>query len=78
MAAPDAGLRASLAARLLRRLDLRFPGLVLLLAGLTLVDLAVPDALPFVDEIGLAMLTLLLARWKARRRPASIDRPRSM
>ncbi len=62
--------RASIAARLLRRLNLRFPGLFLILAILTLADLLVPDIIPFADEIGLALLTLLLGSWKNRKSPA--------
>jgi hypothetical protein len=53
---------------LLRRLNLRFPTLFMLLALLTAVDFIVPDPLPLVDEIGLALLTLLLAVWRERRR----------
>mgnify|MGYP001345878431 CR=1 FL=1 len=59
--------RLSLIARLLQRLNLRFPSLFLLLAALTLADILIPDAIPFVDEIGLAVLTLLVALWKDRR-----------
>ncbi len=58
--------RTSLAGRLLGRLNLRFPGLFILLAVVTLVDLVVPDFIPFADEIGLALLTLLLGSWKNR------------
>ncbi|HEY7142128.1 MAG TPA: DUF6116 family protein [Methylomirabilota bacterium] len=54
---------------LLRRLNLRFPTLFTLFALLTLLDLVVPDPLPLVDELGLALLTLLLALWRDRRRP---------
>ncbi len=57
----------SIASRLLRRLNLRFPGLFLILAILTAADLLVPDFIPFADEIGLALLTLLLGLWKDRR-----------
>lgn len=59
--------RTSIAARLLKRLNLRFPGLFLILAGITLADLIIPDFIPFVDEIGLALLTLLLGSWRDRR-----------
>ena len=59
--------RTSVAARLLRRLNLRFPGLFLILALLTLVDLLIPDFIPFVDEMGLALLTIMLGLWKDRR-----------
>jgi hypothetical protein len=43
---------------------LRFRSLFLLAAGLFVVDLFVPDAVPFADEILLGFLALLLARWK--------------
>lgn len=42
--------------------SLRFPYLFLLAAGLFLVDLVVPDLIPFADEILLALGTLLLGR----------------
>ena len=61
-------VRVSFFGRMLRRLGLRFPGLFVLLAVLTLVDMLLPDPLPFVDELGLALLTLLLGLWKDRRR----------
>lgn len=48
---------------------LRFPQLFLLTAGLFLLDLVVPDLIPFVDEILLGLLTLMFASWR-RRRPA--------
>ena len=41
--------------RLLARLNLRFPVLFLLLAAVTAADLVVPDILPFVDELVLAL-----------------------
>ncbi|MGD9585030.1 MAG: DUF6116 family protein [Lysobacterales bacterium] len=43
---------------------LRSPWLFALMAGLFLLDLLIPDPLPFVDEILLAMATILLSRWK--------------
>lgn len=46
---------------------LRYPQLFLLTAALFAVDLVVPDMIPFVDEILLGMLTLLLGRMKDRR-----------
>ena len=30
-------------------------------------DLLVPDPIPFIDEIMLGLITLMLARWKGRR-----------
>ncbi len=59
--------RVSLLGRVLQRLNLRFPSLFVLFALLTLVDLIVPDVIPLADEIGLALLTLLLGMWKDRR-----------
>ncbi|MFB3923700.1 MAG: DUF6116 family protein [Terriglobia bacterium] len=59
--------RTSLVALLLKRLNLRFPRLFLILVALTLIDWVVPDFIPFVDEIGLALLTVLLGSWKDRR-----------
>ena len=57
-----------LPAFLRRRLErLRFPQLALLTGLAFLVTLVVPDPLPFVDEIVLALSTLLLASWKQRR-----------
>jgi len=46
---------------------LRFPNLVALIAGLFVLDLLVPDLIPFADEIFLGLLTMLLA--SLRRRP---------
>ena len=41
---------------------------LLALAGvLFVVDLVVPDPIPFIDEIMLGLTTLMLARWKRRR-----------
>ena len=65
--------RVSLASRLLQRFNLRFPTLVLILGGLTLIDFLIPDFIPFVDEIGLALLTLLFGMWKNRKAPGYQD-----
>jgi hypothetical protein len=46
---------------------LRFPHLFLLAAGLFLLDLFVPDFLPFADEIFLALLTVLLGSLRRKR-----------
>ena len=55
----------------LRRLNLRFPTLFVVFAILTLLDIALPDPIPLVDELGLALLTLLLGLWRDRRSPAA-------
>jgi hypothetical protein len=48
---------------------LRFPALFKLVAALFVVDLFVPDVIPFVDEILLALGTLLLGSLRGRRAP---------
>ncbi len=48
---------------------LRFPQLFFLAGGLFLVDLLVPDVIPFIDEAFLGLLTLLLGAWRDRRTP---------
>jgi hypothetical protein len=45
---------------------LRFPKLLAVTAALFFFDLIVPDALPFVDEILLGLVSLLLASLKRR------------
>jgi hypothetical protein len=55
--------------RVLRRLGLRYPALFLILLTVTLADLAIPDPLPFVDEIVLASLTAIFGLWRDRRNP---------
>jgi hypothetical protein len=65
--------RVSLATRLLERLNLRFPTLFVIFGLLTLIDLLVPDFIPFIDEIGLAILTLLFGMWKSRKIPSNRD-----
>lgn len=54
---------------------LRYPTLFKITAGLFLVTMVIPDPIPFVDEILLALGTLLLANWKNRKDPAVIDSP---
>jgi hypothetical protein len=43
---------------------LRFPTLFLVVAVLFVIDVLVPDVIPFFDEIMLALSTLLLAALK--------------
>ena len=45
---------------------LRFPWLFLLTASLFVLNLFIPDVLPFVDEILMGLLAMLLASWKKR------------
>lgn len=51
---------------------LRYPQLFALVLGLFLVDLVVPDFIPFADEILLGLLTLLAGSLR-RRTPAARD-----
>lgn len=64
-------LLAPLMARLGR---LRHPQLFALMATLFVLDLVIPDVIPFADEILLGLGTLFLGNWKRRREPP--DAPR--
>ena len=46
---------------------LRFPTLFLLLAGLFLFDLLIPDFIPFLDELLLGIATLIVGNLTRRR-----------
>lgn len=48
---------------------LRFPRLLFLTAALFVTDMLVPDVIPLVDEILLALLALLLASIRRRETP---------
>jgi hypothetical protein len=61
LASPIVKLVSRFAARL------RFPHLFLLTAALFVVDLLVPDAIPFADELLLGLGTLLLAGLRRRK-----------
>ena len=45
---------------------LRFPTLFKVCAALFVVDLVIPDVIPFADEILLALLTLMVAAFRKR------------
>lgn len=49
-------------------LQLRSWQLVALVAALTILSWIVPDPVPFLDEILLTVLLILLTRWRARKR----------
>jgi len=49
---------------------LRFPTLFKLVGAMFLVDLVLPDLIPFADEIFFALLTLLVGSFKKRGEPA--------
>jgi hypothetical protein len=57
----------SIRTRLLGYLEsLRFPWLLLLTSVLFVINLFVPDALPFVDELLLGLIGLILGRIKRK------------
>lgn len=64
MAGPRNAIVAALLAYAAR---LRFPVLAGLTGALFLVDLVVPDAVPFADEVLLGLVAVLLGTWKKRR-----------
>jgi hypothetical protein len=51
---------------------LRFPRLLAVTAALFALDLLIPDAVPFVDEILLGLISLLLASLKKRSSKTSV------
>lgn len=71
-----AGMRNLLLGPLVAYLGrLRFPRLALVTATLFVIDLVVPDFIPFADELLLALATLMLSRWKRRGEPEEIEPP---
>ena len=58
---------------LLRYADrLKFRQLFLLTASLFVIDLLIPDLVPFADELLLGLLTLLFGAWK-KTKPKAIE-----
>jgi hypothetical protein len=45
---------------------LRFPHLLLIAGALFGIDLLIPDGIPFLDEVFLALMTLMFAVWRGR------------
>ena len=75
--APMASLRNPVVALVSRfAAKLRYPQLFMLTAGLFLLDLVIPDVIPFADELLLGLGTLLLAGLK-RRKDATAPGPAS-
>lgn len=52
---------------------LRFPRLAMITGALFVLDLLIPDFIPFIDEILLGLGTLLLANLRRRRPPITAD-----
>jgi hypothetical protein len=65
MASPTSSPLTALVTKILPRM--RYPYLFLILGGLFLVDLLVPDPVPLVDEILLAVLTFIAATFTTRK-----------
>ena len=53
--------------------ELRFPWLLAITVAIFLIDLVVPDFIPFADEIVLGLLAAVLATLKKRRRAVALD-----
>jgi len=69
-----AAISNSIVAAISERLaGLRFPTLFILLIALFLLDLFVPDLVPFVDEILLGLATLIVGNLKRRKVPDKTD-----
>ena len=49
---------------------MKYPWVFVLLAAIFVVDTIIPDPIPFVDEIMLALLTFLVGTWRTRGRSA--------
>ena len=47
---------------------LKYPWVFAVLAVLFVMDLLIPDPIPFVDETMLALLTFLVGSWGARKK----------
>ena len=47
--------------------QLKFRNLFFLVISLFLIDLLVPDFVPFIDEIILGLMAIILANWKKER-----------
>lgn len=52
---------------------LKHPQLFKWLCALFLIDLFIPDLIPFVDEILLGLATLFLAAWKKSSNSSAVD-----
>jgi hypothetical protein len=62
--------------RLLRSVEgMRFPYLVAMFATLFVIDVLVPDFVPYVDEILLALVTIMVARIRRRGEPTPSAAP---
>ncbi|RKZ47227.1 MAG: hypothetical protein DRQ58_07130 [Gammaproteobacteria bacterium] len=66
---------ASMIERFLKNADqLRFRNLFFMVVGLFFVDLLLPDFIPFIDEIILGLIAIILANWKKERNQDKEDK----
>jgi len=54
---------------------LKFGQLFLLTGALFLLDLLIPDRIPFADELLLGLVTLMLGSWKKEAKPPRTEPP---
>ena len=54
---------------------IKYPWLFLALAAMLLLDLVIPDPIPFLDEATLALLTVLAGSWRTRREKPTASEP---
>lgn len=54
--------------------QLRFKNLFFMVLTLFFVDLLIPDFIPFIDEIILGLLAIILANWKKERNQNKEDK----
>lgn len=73
MTATPRGLLPALIARFAGRL--RFPQLFAFTATLFLLDLLIPDLIPFMDEVLLGLVALLLGMWRKEPPPEELPKP---
>jgi hypothetical protein len=59
--------------RLLPRI--KYPWLFVILAAMFVLDLFIPDPIPFLDEAALALLTVLAGGWRTRRAKPTASQP---
>lgn len=69
----DAATRDSLIRRFASRL--KFPQLFAVAATLFVLDLLIPDLIPFVDELLLGLATVLLGMWQQREAVTTDEKP---
>ena len=70
---PVGKLASSLVGRFASRL--KYPQLFFVTLGLFVLDLIVPDLFPFIDEILLGLLTVLLGSWADDRGVQDVRKP---